>query len=362
MATRDKPRNFRNVQIVASAASGIYHNIRNCDLDGLDQRLQANADLLNSKNPSGWTPLTMAIAAGCERMTAYLIDQGVDVNEPHQKYNFTPLHIATLTGQKGSVKLLIGRGADMNVVCNPPSHQYWFGRMAGTPLHTALFNRQYAVLEFLLENGADHNIRDEDGRTLFEFAAAYNNRERVARIYNRVGLPVPDIPATVEELMNAIGDCGATSTKEKGQKRVQEILRSTPGLIHQKDKHGNSPLHRAAFYHLEDIIKLLVEMGADVNAKNNSGKTPLHKISHDQDIARFLIQNGARVNEQDNYGQTPLHVIAGYPGEESGIKVARILLANGASAGIQDVSGKTPVEIAQQKGLSQLVELLQKGI
>jgi ankyrin repeat protein len=68
------------------------------------------------------------------------------------------------------------------------------------------------------------------------------------------------------------------------------------------------------------------------------------------------------VNEQDNDGQTPLHVIAGYPGEESGIKVARILLANGASTGIQDVSGKTPVEIAQQKGLSQLAELLQKGM
>jgi ankyrin repeat protein len=55
-------------------------------------------------------------------------------------------------------------------------------------------------------------------------------------------------------------------------------------------------------------------------------------------------------------------VIAGYPGEESGIKVARILLANGASTGIQDLSGKTPLEIAQQKGLSQLVELLQKGM
>jgi ankyrin repeat protein/TPR repeat protein len=356
---RDIPQNFRNVEICSSSLEGIYQHIRLCDIDTLDRLLQADMNLLNSKNSSGWTPMTMAVASGCTNMTAYLVDKGANINETHQRYNFTPLHIAVLTGQKEIVKLLINNGADLNVVCNSPSQYYWFGRLQGTPLHTAIYNRRYAILELLLENGADYNIKDQDGRTLFEFAVDLNKRERIVRIYNKVGLPVPHISATVEELMSAISDCGATSTRKKGQKRVRQLLKTDPGLIHQKDKHGSTPLHLAAFYHLGDIIRLLVEKGADVNAKNKRGNTPLHKISHDKDIAQFLIASGARVNEQDNSGQTPLHKIAGYADVQSGIDVAKILLANGASKSIQDNSGRTPYEIAQQNGFSQVAAILQ---
>jgi ankyrin repeat protein len=63
-----------------------------------------------------------------------------------------------------------------------------------------------------------------------------------------------------------------------------------------------------------------VEHGADVNARDNYGGTPLHSVAlfnrEDIEIARFLISRGAEVDAQDASGRTPLHYAAehGYTG------------------------------------------------
>jgi uncharacterized protein len=108
-----------------------------------------------------------------------------------------------------------------------------------------------------------------------------------------------------------------------------------------------------------DAAKLLVELGADVNAVGENGWTALHGAAYtgEDGIAQFLIQKGARMDVRDAFGQTPLSIAQG----EIGAKVldftkkpfgphpstAKLLLSLGAKPGAAEVL--PPTEAAQTK-------------
>ncbi|MEM7176041.1 MAG: ankyrin repeat domain-containing protein, partial [Chlamydiota bacterium] len=71
---------------------------------------------------------------------------------------------------------------------------------------------------------------------------------------------------------------------------------------------GWPPLHYAAFYNSKEVAKILLQHGADVNAKNEDGETPLHYAAfyNNKEVADLLINAGADKNIKDNDNQTPL--------------------------------------------------------
>ena len=78
--------------------------------------------------------------------------------------------------------------------------------------------------------------------------------------------------------------------------------------LNAKDGGGETPLHAAVFKGHKEIVELLIEKGADVNAKAGFGSTPLHDAAFSdlKEVTELLIANGADVNAKNDEGGTPL--------------------------------------------------------
>ncbi|GFO33131.1 palmitoyltransferase [Plakobranchus ocellatus] len=107
--------------------------------------------------------------------------------------------------------------------------------------------------------------------------------------------------AAFEMLMNAIG---STLTSV-----IQQLLSSDPNLVHFRGWHGMTPLHRACLIGEYNVVLLLTQANADVNALNNFSETPLHYASKRgmPTVVHLLLQCGAKIELRDKRGRSALH-------------------------------------------------------
>ncbi|HET8824023.1 MAG TPA: ankyrin repeat domain-containing protein, partial [Terriglobales bacterium] len=98
-----------------------------------------------------------------------------------------------------------------------------------------------------------------------------------------------------------------------------------------------TPLHYAAMYGSVEALQFLLEKGADVNASNQSGATPLILAAWSFERARLLVEHGATVNAATDKGVTPLLVAAS---ESGNARTVRYLLDKGADIRAQDTEGE----------------------
>ncbi|MDE0393253.1 MAG: ankyrin repeat domain-containing protein [Gammaproteobacteria bacterium] len=95
-------------------------------------------------------------------------------------------------------------------------------------------------------------------------------------------------------------------------------------------------------------MAILLNWGADVNARNDHGVTPLHLVAecpHNQDILPLLFDHGAYLEARDEQGRTPLHWAAGAPCSDDG--GLALLLRCGADASARDKAGWTPADLVE---------------
>ena len=139
---------------------------------------------------------------------------------------------------------------------------------------------------------------------------------------------------------------------------IIEYLIENGANVNAVDNYGNTPLH---IYSRSDdintsIVGDLLDHGANINATNNEGKTPLHIYAAKKDggeditIFRYFIEHGARVNAVDNYGQTPLHY---YVYHGNGIHIFKYFIEHGARIDIKDQGGTDVVQLAQVRSTSE---------
>lgn len=131
-------------------------------VERLRELLEDDPSLAGAWAPDGFTPLHLAAFFRRPAAARLLVERGapVDVVARNEQIPVTPLQSAVTAGQGETAALLLERGADPNF-----RHGGGF-----TPLHTAARNGDESAVELLLASGADPALADDDGRTPADFA------------------------------------------------------------------------------------------------------------------------------------------------------------------------------------------------
>jgi ankyrin repeat protein len=102
---------------------------------------------------------------------------------------------------------------------------------------------------------------------------------------------------------------------------------------------------------------MLVAHGARVNVRNKSGATPLHTaaLGGDSEVVKLLLDHGAEINARDQEsGATPLSYAASLGRGE----VVELLLARGADLTLRNTRGQTPLDLAEENNQKEISDLL----
>jgi ankyrin repeat protein len=156
-----------------------------------------------------------------------------------------------------------------------------------------------------------------------------------------------------------------------GDLEMVQVLLDYKADINARSKGNWTPLHYASdgsfsrrnIRRLPDVAQLLLEHGADVNAPAFDSLTPLHEAARNGrvGVVRLLLEHGANVGAEDEQGRTPLHAAVEYGSEWRETERAEVvseLLEHGANVDVKDNKGRTPFQIGSAKGSGKIVKLL----
>jgi ankyrin repeat protein/beta-lactamase regulating signal transducer with metallopeptidase domain len=258
---------------------------------------------VDAENSKGETPLHLAAKMGHTEMCRRLISSKANVN-PRAQDGSTPLHYATASGQKDAATLLLKKGADIDASAS--------GR---TPLNLAARERHKEVVKLLVDKGAD-------------------------------------VSASSTDLLYYAAWCGYKELAEACIKKGADV----------NSKAWRYPVALFVFYDYGpdswgDVLELLLAHGADPDAKENSDWSLLHyAVYEDINLVRMLLDRGANPNVIDAGGKSPLHWAA----REGRLPQVELLIAQGADPHVKDYEGRTPLSLAKEKGHNEIVELLRE--
>jgi len=147
-----------------------------------------------------------------------------------------------------------------------------------------------------------------------------------------------------------------TASQRGDAARVRELLAAGGNANDVDPDTGRSALHFAARENRAEVVAVLIESKADINATDRTGKTPLTMAAENSavDATKLLIERGADLNKRDQIGGTPLTWACGL----GTAPTVKLLIESGADLSVVDINGLTPLIWAAGIGKPESVKLL----
>jgi ankyrin repeat protein len=264
----------------------------------LQELLSTNMKWLEKRDKYQRTPLHSAARYGAFSAARFLLDQGADFNVKDESGN-TPLHLASIFRHEEIIDLLIRHKADVDML----------NAQGQAPLYLASLFGNPESIKLLLASGAKTNIRDANGNTPLHIAVLYRRPENLDEIL-KVN---PDIDVTNGEGYTPLH---LAVRRPDNEKAIEHLLQQGAD-VNIPDPTGRNALLVSVGSNQKEYISLLVSKGIDINSQDDNGNTALHYplsnvlrdkmyLPYSTEIVKILLEEGADPHIRNNEGKSPM--------------------------------------------------------
>jgi len=269
---------------------------------------------------------------------------GADINTKKSEYGQTILHrTADMRNGAEIVEFLLDAGADVEAK----------DVEGETPLYRAVARKRAGLVKLLISKGADVNAVDNDGQTML-YRAVVDNSVEIAKLLLTAKA---NVILSNDDKENSLLNTAVTYNYTE----MVRLLLQNGADANTKNEYGETPLYQAVKEDNVELVKLLIEK-ADLEEKNEDGETALHRavdLKNDE-LVELLLAAGAEVNSVDKQGKTVLMFASRlHFGNFRAIhNIVKLLLAAKASVNAVSESGETALSMAVERSNVELVKLL----
>ena len=302
---------------------------------------------INGTNSAGRTPLIEAAHEGSLSIAKILLEAGAQL-EQEAGDGYTALLEAAEHGARELVELFIEKGAAINQADNKGQ----------TPLIQAAHRGNYEVVKLLLEKGADAGKKTLDGSDALHLASLHQHHEVTDLLSKHMGISQPAYKPSAGGRKFTCKDLLRATLKVE-MYVMRELLKTVdPDCAYYGDGEPRTALVAAARMGNIDLIKLLIEAGANAEYHGKGDESPLIAAANNGhlEVAQYLVANGAKVNAKHPGDGTAL--IGAVRGKH--YEVAEYLLEQGADPYLEVRGDEYPMYHARSQGDKKMVALLKK--